>query len=136
MDDATLEMSPLSEVTQHSILDESDLNGLLGEATRVDDEEHDFEVATNFTRRSQLHDESGVDPDEIDQLWSHLSDNNKVGVDRPRRHLSDFDASDVGCRRQRDAVMAFLKMLGLWKNERGEFEPAKRQGDVCGNTYK
>ena len=48
--------------------------------------------------------------------------------------MSDFDASDVGYRQQRDAVAVFLKMLGLWKNERGEFEPAKRQGDNCGNV--
>ena len=115
VDDATLEMSPLSEVTQHSILDESDLNGLLGEATRVDNEDCDFETAATFTRRSQFHDESEVDPDEIDQLWRRLSDDPGDGVDRPRRHLSDFDASDVGYRQQRDAVAVFLKCWGCGK---------------------
>ena len=133
VDEARLELSPQSAATQHSILDESELNGFMPGAAREEDEEYDFEVAKAFTMRNPFL-PSEVEEEKLEAWWKELKEDPYGGADRVSRHLRDFDLSDLGYKQQHDAVAVFLKMMGLWKNEHNEFEPAKRQGNVCNNV--
>lgn len=92
-------------------------------------QEHDFSILTQTYERSEVIEEN------INQAWA----NNKAAVpniERKSVHLSDFDLNDIGCKQQHDAVVVFLKVSGLWKDENGNFteSPMRQEEDQSSNV--